>query len=100
MTPTSKTTGDPATYQVLKWLLSGADEQQIREALADQFPKANADRCLAAVMSHFEAIAEADRSVIRGWCLEAFRDLYQRSLAIGDFGTALKAIKELSRLSK
>lgn len=40
-------------------------------------------------------MAQADRTVIRGWCLEALREMYRRMVDIGDYAGALKAIKEL-----
>lgn len=50
-------------------------------------------------MQHFEEIADADPKVIRGWCLEAFQELYRRMMTIGDYANALRAVKELYRVS-
>jgi fructose-specific component phosphotransferase system IIB-like protein len=43
----------------------------------------------------FRATADADTTVIRGWCLEAYRELYRRMVAIGDFAGALRAVQSL-----
>lgn len=89
----------PATYQVLRWLLEGHDEKQIADALKKDFPDAEARQALEAVMDYFATVGNADKAVIKGWCLEAYRDLYGKMVAIGDYHNAVHAIKELAKLA-
>jgi hypothetical protein len=38
--------------------------------------------------------------VRRGWCLEAYRHLYQKMLSSGDYIGAMKAVKEISSIAE
>ena len=38
--------------------------------------------------------------VRRGWCLEAYRHLYQKMLSSGDYTGAMKAVKEISIIAE
>ncbi len=38
--------------------------------------------------------------MIRGFCVEAYRTLYQKAFDMGDYGTAIKAIKLLEAMAK
>ena len=42
-------------------------------------------------------VADADPDVLRGWCFEAYRELYRKMVDVGDYKGAIAAIKELSR---
>jgi hypothetical protein len=52
---------------------------------------------LAAVGAHFRAAGKADPVPIRGFCIEAYREIYRKSLTIGDLATALKALARLEK---
>jgi ribulose kinase len=53
-----------------------------------------------------EAVAEIRRSAavdpetVQGWCFEATKDLYRRMVEIGDFTSALRAVKQLHQLAR
>jgi hypothetical protein len=59
------------------------------------YPDENPDELVRAAIAQFETTARADVNVIRGWCLEAYRELYRRMIEIGDYPGALRAVKEL-----
>ena len=84
-----------AQEQTLIWLIEGIREGDIRQALRTAYPKANPDALLNQAADHFQTVAEADPEVVRGWALEAFRELYRKMYEIGDFTGALRAAKEL-----
>lgn len=86
---------DPATQQVIRWLLDGACEADVIDAIGKEFSGADPAALLQAAMKHFELVAGADPLVIRGWCLEAYRELYRKMIDIGDYANALRAVKEL-----
>lgn len=89
---------DPKAH-VIAWLLDGHRDEDIKEALATKFPEVNAVAVLAEVVQHFQEAATCDKTVLLGWALEAYRDLYRRMIAIGDFAGAMKAVKELAGLA-
>lgn len=81
--------------QVIQWLLEGHSDAHIRQAIATVWPEHNPDKLAESAVEHFEAAAACDPKVIVGWALEAYRHLYQKSIQIGDFAGAMKAVKEL-----
>lgn len=76
-------------------MLQGASGSQIMEAIAEKHPGADVQSLLRKAGEHFENISRADTSLIRGWCLEATRDLYRRMIEIGDYPNALRAVKQM-----
>lgn len=90
---------DPAA-QVLDWLLSGASQRDILAAVAAHYPGADAPALIAAATKDVEKAAASPESVLLGWCIEATRSLYRRTLEIGDYVTALRAVKQLSDLAR
>ena len=95
----AKVADDPARYAALKWLLSGRDEREVRELLAAQYPKANADKVLAAIMDHLAQVGDADRLVLNGWCYLAARELIAKMDEAGELKAALAAIKEIHQIA-
>ncbi len=85
--------------QVIAWLLDGHRDEDIRESLFCKFPGVNSDDVLAEVCKYFEDAATCDKTLLIGWAIEAYRDLYRRMVAIGDFANALRAVKELAALA-
>ena len=86
--------------QVLKWILSGATERDISEAVANSYPATPPQPLICAALDHIRAAADCDPNVVRGFCVEATRDLYRRMVEIGDFTGALRALKQLSALGR
>ncbi len=102
-TPTRSTsTSTPTSEQihaVKVWILEGRDDYTIRQAIEASFPDTDPDKLIQTVLDAFAAFADADENVIRGWALEALRHLYEKMVEIGDYAGALKAIKELVRMT-
>ena len=91
---------DPARVeQALKWILTGARDADIVEAISTTWPEQALGPLLAAAMQSLAASAETDNAVVRGFCFEATKDLYRRMVEIGDFAGALRAIKQLHELA-
>lgn len=82
------------------WLLEGNRTEDVAQAIAARFPGEDPAKLLHAAGDHFATVAGADPLVIRGWCLEALREMYRRMVDIGDYAGALKAIKELMAYAK
>lgn len=87
-------TSDPKAQTIL-WLLEGNRAEDIAQAIAKTFPDQDPAALLNAAGDHFAAVAQADPLVIRGFCLEAYRELYRRCFDIGDYQGGMKAVKEL-----
>lgn len=91
---------DPARLeQTVKWLLTGARDADVLEAIRTQWPDQAVPELIAAAVNELEAAGHYNRRAIRGWCFESTKDLYRRMVEIGDFAGALRAIKQLYDLA-
>lgn len=88
----------PAPIAVISWLLRGANEQQISEALRAEYPRARHDATMAAVQEHLAAAGQPDPDAVRGWALLSLRQLYQKQLEAGDFDGCRKSISEIIKI--
>lgn len=89
----------PPTLAVVDWLLTGASEQQVREALQANYPDANAGEIMGSVQVHLAAAGNPDANAVKGWAIMAYRSLYQKMLATGDYDGCRKIIKEITLLA-
>jgi hypothetical protein len=88
----------PAALAVVGWLLQGADENQIREALQAKFPAADPESTMLTVQNHLTAAGKPNSTAVKGWALLSYRHLYQKMLDTGDFDGCRKVIKEITNL--
>ena len=84
-----------AIDQVVSWMLEGHGGHDIIQAITEKFPYHKPAELLTGSGKHFEQVATADPALLRGWCLEATRDLYKRLLDVGDYPNALRAVKQM-----
>lgn len=92
------TIAPPPALAVIDWLLSGASEQQIGEALAAKYPGNDAAEIMRQVQQHLHGAGTPDPTAVRGWALLALRRLYQQLLSVGDYDGCRKCIKEITLL--
>ena len=94
---------DPPTKQVnqvFRWILSGASEHDIVEAIAAAWPDSDARPLIVAAVAKIAESASLDGNIVLGFCVESTRDLYRRMVEIGDFPGALRAIRQLRDLTR
>ena len=89
----------PPALAVVDWLLTGASEQQVREALETNYPEADAGKIMGSVKAHLAAAGNPDVNAVKGWAIMAYRGLYQKMLATGDYDGCRKVIKEITLLA-
>ncbi len=89
----------PQLHQIKQWVITGHDEHDVREAIADKFPGMDPDAALSEIVVYLSEAGQASGDVVRGFCLEAYREIYSRMMGIGDFANAARVIKELSKFS-
>lgn len=92
-------TSPPPALVVIDWLLTGASEQQIREALSEKYPDVNASEVMVEVQTQLQAAGRPNTDAVKGWALMAYRKIYQQMLQTGDYAGALKAVKEITNLT-
>ena len=108
--PNSKQSAQPATdpnaqsrdpeAQVVEWILAGAGNQDLRQAVATSFTNLDPDKLIVQALKSLESSAGRWRGLAMGFCYEASRELYRRMVEIGDFPGALRAVKQLADLRK
>lgn len=89
----------PPALAVVDWLLTGASEQQVREALEVNYPEADASEIMRSVKVHLAAAGNPDANAVKGWAIMAYRSLYQKMMATGDYDGCRKVIKEITLLA-
>ena len=78
----------------------GQASAEILEYLEAQRMTPDAARnLLQDALAKFIKIARLPSEVRRGWCLEAYRDLYRKAVAAGEYAAALRAVQEISKLA-
>lgn len=85
----------PPAMMVVDWLVTGATEQQIREALAEKYPEADPGQVMSDVQEQLAIAGRPDADAVRGWVLMAYRQLFAEMKQVGDFKGALQAAKEI-----
>ena len=86
--------------QTVKWLLTGARDADVVEAIRTTWPDQELQPLILAAIDNLAKSAEFEAAVVRGWCFEATKQLYQNMTAIGDFAGALRAVKQLAELAR
>jgi len=96
--PANMTPQPPPAIAVLQWLVSGASENDVVEALRAKYPGADARAVMAAVRDHLTAEGQPEADALRGWVLVSLRELYRRMLETGDYDGARKVLKDIGQV--
>ena len=91
---------DKEVQQVYRWILEGSTDMDLDDAIKETWPDKKPRSLILKALKRFEKTLEGKSSVLTGWCIEATRDLYRKSVKVGDFSNALKAVKQLNDLSE
>ena len=97
-TATDEPAAPPPHIAVVQWLISGASESDVLEAIAAKYPGADVRATMQAVREHLVAEGTPDADALRGWILTAYRELYRRMLEVGDFDGARKTLKNITEV--
>jgi hypothetical protein len=86
--------------QVFEWILAGATEHDVKDSVATEYPGTDPMPLIVAAITRFQEAGAFDEQTARGWCFEAYRDLYRRMVECGDFTGALQAVRLISALTR
>jgi len=81
--------------QMLRWITTGASYTEIIQTARQQWPTEDPARLYASAVEQLTSAGNADPAIIRGFAIEAARELYRRLVENGDLTSALKALKLL-----
>jgi hypothetical protein len=90
---------DQRVETVLKWIVSGNSESDIVEAIAEKWGEDQAKPLIVAALAKLADAGRPDPDTLRGWAIEATREIYRQAMAAGDLAAALAAVKQLARLT-
>jgi hypothetical protein len=97
---TASPTDREAAVKVYGMLLEGHSRPEIEEAIKTLYPKLDAGQLVGTALTAFERLTNEPPRILKGWCLEASRDLYRKMLEVGDFTGALRAISEANKIGE
>jgi hypothetical protein len=86
--------------QVVGWIIAGHTEPDIRDAIAQNWPKEKARPLIIQAIRQIEEAGEPDPRLIKGFAIEATREVYRKCMEVGDHQTALRALRQLVELAK
>ena len=92
-TAQAKPQPDARAAQVVSWIVSGASEHDIRDAIAATWPGVTPKPLIVEAMSRLAKAADPDHDSLRGFLFEAVREMYRLARESGDIPSALKALK-------
>lgn len=102
-TNVAKTPAKPTAEQIIQvktWIIEGQQAGDILESIAENYPKQTPRVLLSAVFEDLtRESAEIDEDLVRGFLLNAYRELYRRAFEINDFNSALAALRAFERVT-
>jgi hypothetical protein len=99
-TALAKTANKSPLREVVNWIIQGHDQQDILEAIATQWPGTKPKPLIIQAIKQIEEAGEPDPRLIKGFAVEATREVYRKCMEVGDHQTALRALKQLVELAK
>ncbi len=88
----------PAPIAVVQWLVTGASENDVLEALRVKYPHADPAATMKTVHDILAGEGRPSTDALRGWVLVSYRELYRRMLEVGDFDGARKVLKNITEI--
>jgi hypothetical protein len=97
--PTREEVEAGRVHRIYQAILEGASEHDVLGEIAAAWPDVDVRPLVVRAMERVARAGEADPALVRGWCIEASRELYRRMLEGGDLQGALRAVKQLAELA-
>jgi len=92
---------DPkAVRDVWRLLVSVNNDSDLLDHIKSTYPESEGKAIITAAVHSIRQSGNASGSVIKGWCFEAYKDLYARSRANEDYATAKNCVDKIAALFK
>ena len=99
--PKKKPKPDPAQVAATsKWVLAGASSHDVAEAIRANFPEADPPALILEALEEFRKAGNLEPLLVRGFCFEATKAVYQKALENNDIAGALRALRQILELTK
>lgn len=86
--------------QVASAITQGNSIPDVVEFILSENSNTSKEEILSLAFEWFSSASNTPEEFHRGWCFEAYRELYRKMIEIGDYAGAVKCVKEISVLSK
>jgi len=86
---------DERVEQVVKWIIDGNSAYDIEQSIRETWPDASVQQLALAATQKLIDAAKITPDVVKGFCIEATREMYRKLVEIGEFAQALRAIRQL-----
>lgn len=84
-------------HQITQWILSGASEHDVVEAIHQHWPDEPARPLITKALARLAKSGEAtDAALLRGFCVEAARELFRKAVEKNDIDAALRCLKAIA----
>jgi len=91
---------DEQIIQVKTWIIEGQQAGDILESIAQNYPEQTPRVLLSLVFEDMtRESADINEDLVRGFLLNAYRELYRRAFEINDFNTAISALRSFERVT-
>jgi hypothetical protein len=86
--------------QVFLWIIQGHTHAMIVDAIAKTWPDVEPRTLVDAAQQKISQAANFNPNLVRGWCIEAYRELHARLHEMGEYASALRAVKQIKDMLK
>ena len=93
-------TGSKEITAVVRWICSGHNLPDIREAIVEKLPGTDPTELIKQAMQQIANSGQVEDHIIKGYAFESYKMLQSKMMEIGDFQGAMKAVKEIVALTK
>jgi hypothetical protein len=98
--PSNETPSKNAGREVVKWILAGHAEADIVDAIGKQWPGQKAKPLIVQAIAEIAEAGNVDEKLVRGFALEATREIFRKASEVADHATALRALKQMTEIAK
>ena len=102
-TSVAKTPPKPTPEQITQvktWIIEGQQAGDILESIAEHYPKQTPSVLLTAVFEDLASeSANINEDLVKGFLLNAYRELYRRAFEAHDFAAALSSLRAFERVT-
>lgn len=84
----------------MQWIIQGNTEHDIKDAIAQKFPGEKAEPLITTIVKRLEDSGQTSPDLVKGFCIEATRELMRKMIEVGDYANALAAVKTMHAISR
>lgn len=84
--------------QVVKWIVEGNDSREIADTIAAAWPEEHGERLEVDALQAVVQAGQIEGDLVKGWLVLAYKAIFAKTFALGDFGCAMNALRQLGTI--